>query len=49
MSLSEQQIEAMLIEELRNLKYVHRDDITDRAATAKHNEFLDQLGLPRLP
>jgi hypothetical protein len=28
----ENQIEAMLMEELRNLKYVHRPDIRDRAA-----------------
>ena len=50
MTLSEHQIEAMLIEELRNLKYVHREDISDRATleknfrdhfqSATHKEFL---------
>ena len=31
MTLTEDQIEAMLIEELRDLKYVYREDIRDRA------------------
>ena len=49
MTLSEHQIEAMLIEELRNLKYVHREDISDRATLEKnfrdHFQSLNRVNL----
>jgi hypothetical protein len=49
MTLSEKQIEAMLIEELRNLKYIRREDITDRAALEanlrKHFQELNRVNL----
>src|SRR5687767_3799201 len=49
MTSSERQIEAMLIEELRSLKYVHREDITDRAALEKnfreHFQSLNRVSL----
>jgi type I restriction enzyme, R subunit len=49
MTLSEKTIEAMLIDELRNLKYIHRDDITDRASLEnnfrKHFQELNRVNL----
>jgi type I restriction enzyme R subunit len=49
MTLSEHHIEAMLIEELRNLKYVHREDISDRAALERnfreHFQSLNRVSL----
>jgi type I site-specific restriction-modification system R (restriction) subunit len=49
MTLSETQIEAMLIKELCSLKYVHRDDIGDRAALEKnfreHFQALNRVNL----
>jgi type I restriction enzyme, R subunit len=49
MTLSEQQIEAMLIEELAGLKYVRRDDISDRATLEanfrKHFQELNRVNL----
>jgi type I restriction enzyme R subunit len=49
MTLSEHQIEAMLIEELRNLKYVHRPDIRDRATLEQnfreHFQALNRVNL----
>ena len=49
MTLPERQIEAMLIEELRSLKYVHREDISDRAALEKnfreHFQSLNRVNL----
>jgi type I restriction enzyme R subunit len=49
MTLSEQQIEAMLIQELAELKYVRRPDIRDRAALEanfrKHFQELNRVNL----
>jgi type I restriction enzyme R subunit len=48
-TLPEHQIEAMLIGELRNLKYVHREDVSDRAALEKnfreHFQSLNRVSL----
>ena len=49
MTLSEQQIEAMLIQELAGLKYIHRPDIRDRATLEQnfrqHFQALNRVNL----
>ena len=49
MTLSEQQIEAMLVQELAGLKYAHRPDIRDRATLEgnfrKHFQVLNRVNL----